>query len=104
MKPAAPVTRTGSAEVIMWTPPSRLSRGASDADIGESARHHVGRLIDVAEVDHDGLAQNSSDAVEVESAKLIPLGKYHQGIRSLDAGIRIGLGRHLRQQLAGFRH
>src|SRR5258708_39771381 len=91
MKPAAPVTRTGSAVDVVISAPSRWRpRGTPDADIDESARRHVVRLVDIAEVDHDGLAQDGAHAVEVVRAKLIPLGEDHQRAATFDAGIGIG--------------
>ena len=51
-----------------------------------------------------GFRKIASYAIEVESAKLIPLGEDHHGVRTFDAGIGIGLGGHLRQELARLRH
>ena len=56
---------------------------APDADVLKPLRRHVGRPVDVAQIDDDGVRQRRLDAIEIERAELIPFGQDHHrvGIR-----------------------
>src|SRR5262249_21686102 len=51
---------------------------ASDAVVHEAKLCHLVGTIDVAQVDQHGLLHHGLDAIEIESAELLPLGHDHQ--------------------------
>src|SRR5437764_13097280 len=61
---------------------------ASYAVVYKAEFRHLGRAIDVAQVDQHRLLHHRFDAVEIERAELLPLGDDHQRIGALGARVR----------------
>src|SRR5881397_1495656 len=68
---------------------ARLARPA-DALVNETVLGHAGRAVDVAQVDDDGRSHLAFQPIEVERAKLRPLGHDHDRIGAARAGIGVG--------------
>src|SRR5262252_10527845 len=79
-KPAPPVTST-----LMRLPFSR----PSDALVAPAVDPHLAGLVDVPQVDHDGLLHPRGEAWQVERAELVPLGREHDAVGALGAVVRV---------------
>ena len=51
-----------------------------DAGILKFLPRHFGRVVDIAQIDHDGRGQQRLDAVEVERAEFVPFGDDDEGV------------------------
>src|SRR5712692_7981429 len=75
-KPAPPVTTARKS-------------GTADAPVDEAAFAHCLGVEDVAAVDDHGTAHQALDAIEVEVAKLVPLGDDEQRVRTGRHGVGV---------------